>query len=38
MLFRMTHHHDETTCPVHDMPVAANTFAKVLDALTEPTQ
>ncbi len=35
MLFHITHHHDETTCPAHDDAVVAGTFGVVLDTLTE---
>ena len=35
MLFHITHHHDETTCPAHDEAVVAESFGAVLDSLTE---
>ena len=35
MLFHITHHHDETTCPAHDEAAVAATFGAVLDTLTE---
>tara|TARA_B100000953_G_scaffold280454_1_gene257222 strand:+ start:283 stop:636 length:354 start_codon:yes stop_codon:yes gene_type:complete len=35
MLFHITHHHDETTCPAHDEAAVADTFGAILDTLTE---
>ncbi|MCH2427041.1 MAG: hypothetical protein MK177_06875 [Acidimicrobiales bacterium] len=35
MLFHITHHHDETTCPAHDEAVVAETFGAVLGTLKE---
>ena len=35
MLFHITHHHDETTCPAHDEAAVAETFGAVLGTLKE---
>jgi hypothetical protein len=35
MLFHITHHHDETTCPAHDEAAVAETFGAVMDTLAE---
>ena len=35
MLFHITHHHDETTCPAHDEAAVAATFGAVLGSLPE---
>ncbi|MDP6650312.1 MAG: hypothetical protein QF796_09280 [Acidimicrobiales bacterium] len=35
MLFHVTHHHDENTCPAHDEAALADTFGAVLGTLTE---
>jgi|GEM_PF-141106 hypothetical protein len=35
MLFHVTHHHDESTCPAHDDAVIAETFGAVLGTLEE---
>ncbi len=35
MLFHVTHHHTEATCPAHDDEVAGKTFGIVLDSLKE---
>ena len=35
MLFHITHHHDETTCPAHDEAVVATTLGAVLGTLKE---
>ena len=33
MLFHITHHHDENTCPAHDQEAADATFGAVLESL-----
>ena len=33
MLFHMTHHHDETTCPAHDKEAGDASFGAVLATL-----
>ena len=33
MLFHITHHHDETTCPAHDKEAADASFGAVLATL-----
>ncbi|MAR49376.1 MAG: hypothetical protein CL425_09380 [Acidimicrobiaceae bacterium] len=35
MLFHITHHHTEATCPAHNDEVAGKTFGIVLDSLKE---
>tara|TARA_Y100001970_G_scaffold14648_1_gene16436 strand:- start:14687 stop:14977 length:291 start_codon:yes stop_codon:yes gene_type:complete len=35
MIFHITHHHDEKTCPAHDPETVAATFAQILPALQE---
>ena len=35
MLFHVTHHHDESSCPAKNEEVMAKTFAVVLDTLEE---
>ena len=35
MLFHITHHHDEHTCPAKDDAKMATTFGAVMDTLTE---
>ena len=34
MLFHVTHHHDEHTCPAKDDATMAVTFGAVMDTLT----
>ena len=34
MLFHITHHHDEHTCPIHDADVS-HSYGKLLDSLNE---
>ena len=35
MIFHITHHHDEKTCPAHDQEKVAATFAQILPGLKE---
>ena len=35
MLFHITHHHDETTCPAHDEEAGNISFGAVLTSLQE---
>jgi len=35
MIFHITHHHDEKTCPAHDPEKVAATFGQLLPSLAE---